>query len=222
MKRRAGIFNTLREITERVARRFRTAPIDSGGEFRAFVSSRASLIAQKAAIDYCRGKTGAFSHALFTEAAFLNALSVCRWEAFAAALSDVLVIAEGMLRPYGAREALNAALQETYHAALAEYPLPEHRAESGWSDVEAEFAIRLGAASTAEPRTAVQVADHSARRLFETLPIHANMRTLDEEVVFGAVRFRMTAVAQEMGRRLCLARLAVALTGAGSAASGPP
>ena len=46
------------------------------------------------------------------------------------------------------------------------------------------------------------VADHSAKRLFDTLPIHISMRDLDEEVVYGAVRFRMVAVSQEMQRRV--------------------
>jgi hypothetical protein len=52
------------------------------------------------------------------------------------------------------------------------------------------------------------VADHSARCLFDTLPIHASMRELDEEVVYGAVRFRMIAVSQEMERRLGAAEVA--------------
>lgn len=192
----------LTAISGRVAGLFRPAPIDDMRAFRAFVSSRASLIAQKAAIDYCRGKTGAFSHALFTEATFQNALAICRWEGFAATLADILLIAEGMLRPHAAHAALNASLTETYRAILGEYPVPEHRIDRGWHDAEAEFVLRLAAASAAEPLPAVTVANHSARRLFDTLPIHTNMRALDEEVIFGAVRFRMAAVAQEMARRL--------------------
>jgi hypothetical protein len=33
------------------------------------------------------------------------------------------------------------------------------------------------------------------------------MRSLDEEVVYGAVRFRMVAVSQEMQRRVSAAKL---------------
>ena len=57
------------------------------------------------------------------------------------------------------------------------------------------------------PRT-LELADHSAKRLFDTLPIHISMRRLDEEVVYGAVRFRVIAVSQEMERRLAAADLA--------------
>jgi hypothetical protein len=69
------------------------------------------------------------------------------------------------------------------------------------------FALRLKEASCREPRQALDVADHSAKRLFDTLPIHISMRALDEEVVYGAVRFRMIAVSQEMQRRVVAADL---------------
>lgn len=72
--------------------------------------------------------------------------------------------------------------------------------------------MRFDAASAGAPRKAVQVADHSARRLFDTLPIHASMRALDEEVVYGAVRFRMVAVNQELQRRAAATDLVRNLT----------
>ncbi len=71
----------------------------------------------------------------------------------------------------------------------------------------ASFVLRFRTASLGKPQQALDVADHSARRLFETLPIHASMRELDEEVVYGAVRFRMIAVSQEMQRRMRRRRL---------------
>jgi hypothetical protein len=159
-------------------------------------------------VDYCRGKTGSFSHALFEEKEFRDALAVCRWESFAATLADIIIMTEGFLRsePPGsgggdtARRA-SEALAQFYPEILASYPVPTHRAAKGWADAEAEFAIRFAAARAAPPRPPVEVADHSARRLFETLPIHTHMRELDEEVVHGAVRFRLIAVHQELLRR---------------------
>jgi len=70
---------------------------------------------------------------------------------------------------------------------------------------------RLRVASLAEPRKAADIADHSAKRLFETLPIHSSYRELDEEPVYGSVRFRMVAVSQEMLRRFVPAELAARL-----------
>ena len=84
-------------------------------------------------------------------------------------------------------------------------PVPAHRTQ-GWGDAIASFVLRLKTAGEGEPRQALDVADHSAKRLFDTLPIHSSYRELDEEVVYGAVRFRMIAVSQEMQRRMARRR----------------
>lgn len=196
--------------------RFRPAPIATVDAFKLFLEERAALIAQKCAIDYCRGKTGLASHALFTEEPFLKALDICRWETFVTVLGDLLIVAEGRLRPYteaGQRARLGEALNGLYSAVLAAMPPPAHRAQ-GWGEAIASFSKRIKAASLAEPQSALKVADHSAKQLFDTLPIHSSMRALDEEVVYGAVRFRMIAVSQEMSRRLAAADLARQLLGA--------
>ena len=125
-------------------------------------------------------------------------------------LGDLIVVAEGHLRHHVAadeRSRLREALTGLYAAALAGLPALAHRAQ-GWDDVIAAFDLRLQAASLSTPMQTLDVADHSARRLFETLPIHASMRKLDEEVIYGAVRFRMIAVSQEMQQRFSAADLA--------------
>lgn len=188
---------------------FRPAPIASAHALRTFLEERAALIAQKCAIDYCRGKTGLASYALFTEKAFIDALDICRWETFAAVLGDLLILTEGHLRPQVAAEqhsGLCDALIGLYSAALAALPAPAHRV-GGWGDAQDGFARRFAAASQGKPRQVLEVADHSAQRLFETLPIHSSYRKLDEEVVYGAVRFRMIAVSAEMQRRFAAPEL---------------
>ena len=188
--------------------RLRPAPVATPAALRTFLEERAALIAQKCAIDYVRGKTGLASYALFTEKPFLDALDVCRWETFVIVLGDLFIVAEGHLRPHAAADhsRLCDALIGLYSAALASLPVPVHRA-NGWGDVTESFISRLRAASLAAPRKALDVADHSAKRLFETLPIHSSYRELDEEPVYGSVRFRMIAVSQEMQRRFRAADL---------------
>lgn len=202
-------------MLQRLITRLRPAPIASRDALRTFLQERASLIAQKCAIDYCRGKTGLASYALFTEKPFLEALDVCRWESFVAVLGDLLIVTEGYLRPQvpaAQRARLLAAVEKMYAQILGALPLPAHRGQ-GWDDAVAAFAARLSAASEGTPRQALDVADHSARRMFDTLPIHSNMRELDEEVVYGAVRFRMVAVSQELHRRVAAAAVARELLG---------
>ena len=205
----------LQRFMSQLRARLRPAPIASTEALRVFLEERALLIAQKCAIDYCRGKTGLASYALFTEKPFLDALDVCRWESFAAVLGDLLLIAEGRLRPHvpsGRLPALREALLALYRRTLQVQGMPPHR-PGGWPDAIAEFAARLESAGAAPPPKALDVADHSARRLFDTLPIHSNMRELDEEPVFGAVRFRMIAVSAQMERRFAAAELAAGLVG---------
>lgn len=193
--------------------RLRPQPIDSVASLRTFLEERAALIAQKCAIDYCRGKTGLASYALFTEKSFLEALDRCRWDTFAAVLGDLIIVTEGKLRSHaapGEHARLSEALAGLYPVILASVPPPAHRT-GGWSEAIAAFVPRFREASLGEPRQALDVADHSARCLFDTLPIHASYRELDEEVVYGAVRFRMIAVSQEMQGRLRAPELAARL-----------
>ena len=194
----------------RVLEYFQSPPIATVEALRNFLEERAALIAQKCAIDYCRGKTGLASYALFTEKPFLDALDVCRWETFAAALADLLIMTEGYLRPHVTAEQhpqLRARLIDLYSTVLGSLPPLAHQPQ-GWSDTLDSFGPRLESASLDTPRQALDVADHAAKRLFDTLPIHINMRELDEPVVYGAVRFRMIAVGQEMQRRFATADLA--------------
>jgi len=186
----------------------RPAPIATLGALQEFLHERALFLAQKCAIDYCRGKTGLASYALFTEKHFLDALDVCRWETFLAVLGDLLILTEGILRPHAApapQSRLGEALIALHAAILAGLPAPEHRTQ-GWGDATDLFAARLRVASAGTPRSR-DVADHSAKRLFDTLPIHSSYRELDEEVVYGAVRFRMIALSAEMQRRFAAPEL---------------
>src|SRR5687768_11944113 len=200
-------------VLQRVLSRWRPAPIATAGALGSFVQERAFFLAQKCAIDYCRGKTGLASYALFTEKPFLEALDVCRWETFAVILGDLLILVEAALRPQVGseqRERLCGALADLHAQILSSMPAPAHRAQ-GWGDVRESVALRLRAGSAGAPAQALDVADHSAKRLFDTLPIHSSYRELDEEVVYGAVRFRMIAVNQELQRRLAPEMLAAEL-----------
>jgi hypothetical protein len=195
----------MRRLWPQLKARLRPPRIDTAAALRLFIEQRASLIAQKCPIDYVRGKTGLASHALFTEKPFLAALDICRWETFAAVLGDLLILAGGHLRPQEPEARLQEALVRTYQTILESQPAPRHRSE-GWGDLPETFAQRLR--HVAWPPRTLDLADHSAKRLYDTLPIHISMRKLDEEVVYGAVRFRMVAVGQEMERRFAAPELA--------------
>ena len=144
-------------LWRRLIARLRPQPIDSVESLRTFLEERAALIAQKCAIDYCRGKTGLASYALFTEKPFLEALDRCRWDTFATVLGDLIIVAEGKLRAHvapGLRARLREALAGLYPVILGSVPPPAHRA-GGWSEAIASFGPRFSEASLGEPRQAL-------------------------------------------------------------------
>ncbi|MBI3452064.1 MAG: hypothetical protein HY057_04395 [Rhodospirillales bacterium] len=200
-----GQIGVARRAWQRLRQFWQEPPVDSAETLRDLLSAHGSYIAQKCAIDYCRVKAGAFSHSLFKEQPFIDALTVCRWESFAATVADLIIVMEGHLRPHVAgvdsRVRLSERLTAMYPEILHAYPLPDHRPE-GWDDAIAAFAARMSAVRMAPPLPPPEVALSSARRLFDTLPIHTNMRKADQEAVFGSVKFQMVGFCHSLHARV--------------------
>src|SRR5689334_8858475 len=162
----------------------RPPPIDTVAGLRDLIAGESAVIAQKTAMGYCTAKTGSFSYALFQEKPFIDALAICRWEAFAAVLSDMLVVAETLLRPHAQADggAIGHALVALYESILTSHPRPSHRPE-GWAEAIAAFETRMAAVQAGPPVEAAAVATASGRRLYEVLPLHTNYRVDDEQVI---------------------------------------
>lgn len=181
----------------------RPPPITDFATLEKFIVERASYMAQKCAVNYCRGKTGQASHTLFKEKVFIDALTVCRWESFVAILGDLLIALENYLRPKLPADIRGAATQQIaamFGRALDGLPLPDYRPE-GWAKEREEFLQRFAKACAAPVRPVPLIFQNSAQRLFDTLPIHPRMRAHDTEAVFGAVRFHSVGVFDELTTR---------------------
>jgi hypothetical protein len=204
----------LQHLWQRVRDWFGGVEIVDRAGLTAFLDANAALVAQKCAIDYCRGKTGAASHALFKEEVFINALTRCRWEAYAAVLADLMLIVEERLldaaKALGRQAELKPALAHLYAEVLKSHPSPAHRTE-GWTDLIESFKQRQSQFNPASGARPDEIALHSARTMFDTLPIHTNMRKFDEEIVFGAVRFHVVGVSQRLTAQLRPAAVARSL-----------
>jgi hypothetical protein len=199
------MLRTLKEL-------IRPLRIDDPAGFAEFASGESALIAQKTAVTYCRAKTLTFSHALFAEKRFQEALTICRFEAFAAVLADVLLVAEGILRPHVDGERLAGSLRSLYSKVLAEQAVPPHRTH-GWDDVIAAFAERLESTRAAPPEDARTISQSSAKRLFDMLPLHTNYRNIDEELIVASVTFQVVALRDKMVSSFDAPALARSLTG---------
>jgi hypothetical protein len=190
----------------------RTAPVGDIAGLSDFLDREAAFLSQQASIEYSRARTGLLAQRIFNEDTFIAALEVCRWEAFAAVLADMIVITEGRLRPLvGPHQLeLRTTLEHAYGEILARYPLPEHR-QQGWGDVLAALPTRLARAQLGPPRPPHKVAVRSAKRLFDTLPFHPSVRKNDKEMVVNSVRFGMIRFCERMARDVSLDAIATAI-----------
>ncbi|MGQ0677135.1 MAG: hypothetical protein ACT4N4_13755 [Rhodospirillales bacterium] len=199
-------------------------------ELGEFLSRQSFFIAQKCVDDYCKGKVGVAIFALGTEAAFKNALTLCRWEGYAAMLAATAATVQRSLIDAGAPAGrVEACLLGLVDKILAAHPRPAHRPD-GWADILGPLPDRLRWAR-GEPRPPLAaIAAPAARRLFDVLPFHPSHRELDEEVVSNAVQFQFVGFSDRLRREVDLGAVALEIaslgdgaragTGPGEAASG--
>lgn len=182
--------------------RWRSPIIDDKAALREFLGQRAAFIAQKCTFEYCRARSGLMWNMLFAEKPFQEGLKVSQWEAFAAVLIDCGVLMENRLRPYlddRPPAALADALAALVEDRLTYHPRPEHRPE-GWGDVIDEARGRLQLAQMAAPKPAHEIGKVSARRVFETLPLHPSVRSYDFELVQNNIRMNLARTSDDFTR----------------------
>ena len=183
-----------------------------------FLAVQAAFVSQKSALDYCRARAGIGWPQLFRQDEFGRALERCRWEAYAAVLSDVGEVALVFLRHHGGDAGVVAGLAASLDAALLRHPVPDHR--DSWDDVAAGVRARLHRAMLAAPRPVHRVGRASGGRVFEVLPIHTNLKAHDREMVVNNIRFLLCRVYAEMEAQLDGPALVRALSA--MAADDPP
>lgn len=187
-----------------IGRWFRPGPIDSAAGLQAFLDERAAFVAQKTIVAYCQMKTRVHLPDLLKDAGFRDAFERSRWESFAIALSDLMIIVDGDLRTgleEDTAEILAARMRAMYRAILNGHPQPAYRVD-GWEDVFEAFDRRLAVARLAPPKPVREVASHGAKRIFDLLPIHPSLRERDAMSVEGGVHFLIAATTDALGHRM--------------------
>lgn len=204
----------------RLLARWHQAPIASVGDLADFLDRSAAQIAQKSVIGYCLVKTQLPVAELAKEKRFADAFDRSRWEAYAAVLADLVVVTEMYLRPAAGPRAgdLVDPLSRLYAAILARHPAPAHLSD-GWASLASAIAGRLEGAALAERPSIARVAETSAERLFETLPIHERLREPDKPAIVANVQFLMVGLARRFDRGLELQALVDELLAAREAAA---
>lgn len=187
-----------------IGRWFRPGPIDTAAGLQAFLDERAAFVAQKTIVAYCQMKTRVHLPELLKDKPFEEAFERSRWESFAIALSDLMIIVDGELRTGlkdDAAETLADRVRAMYRAVLNGYPRPAYRAD-GWEDAFEAFDRRFAVARLAPPRPVREIASHAAQRIFDLLPIHPSLRKNDAMSVEGGVHFLIAAAMDALSHRM--------------------
>lgn len=190
------------DLIDKWTARWRPPLVADEAALREFLGERAAFIAQKCTFEYCRARAGLMWTMLFAEEPFQRAIEVSQWEAFAAVLLDCGVLMENRLRPFlGPRPpaALADVLAAMIEDRLTYHPRPAHRPD-GWGDVVEAAHQRLHLAQLAAPKPAHEIGKVSARRVFDTLPLHPSVRSYDFELVQNNIRMNLARTSDDFTR----------------------
>ena len=187
----------------------RKGRVRSLAELATAIGEGAAYLAQGASYSYIRARSGTMGPRLMQDAGFGAAMERCKWEGFAAIAGDLILIVETELRPHGSGSAV--VWRRLYRQVLAAQAMPEHRADTGWSDRLAEFDLALDAHRALPARGVEELCEHSAGVLLAFAPVEDAIRKLDREMVVDNVKFRFIDHIDALRRRADWPALAAAI-----------
>jgi hypothetical protein len=188
-------------------------PIATRDELRQFAESRAAYVVQKSIMEYCQARANMLFTTLLGEKDFQAAYERARWQGYPAALSMVLEMVEGMLRPHvgSCVLELHRALLGIARETFSGFPPPAGEGPEFWRDAEERIDKDLGIAALAPARPVHAIPTARAREIFDVLPVHERVRAHDFEMFGNTLRFHLTEVATEFDERADLTSLSQAL-----------
>ena len=156
------------------------------------ISAGSAYLSQGASYSYLRARTLLAGPRLFQDEDFGFAMDICKWEGFAVAGQDILLMIESELRPRlpDANADRKRLLMALYRDVLASEALPAHRQEKGWSDMIEGFDQRLDTMLSTAPQKPDEIAKATGKCLLAHAPIDASVRAADEIMVVNNVGFR--------------------------------
>lgn len=185
-----------------------------------FLDRQAAFMAQKGVYEYSRARSGLLSSKLFAEPAFRAAIETARWRGYVLCLQNVALMSEHALRPHAGSDA--APMREGLVAAVgricSRYPSPPGmEGPAFWSEASERIARRIRQAGLAAPHAIKDLPLETAKEYFASLPIHADLRTVDYELVTNNLRANLCRAYEDFLAAADLPRLARTLA-AGAAA----
>jgi hypothetical protein len=176
-------------------------PIDSREKLIEFLDTRAAFLIQKNIFDYARARSGPYFKVVVKEPEFQHAVEVSRWTGYPTGLAAVAEIARGVLFKSAERQSLNDAVSSAALAAFDKYPVPEVLGEETWKKARETLIERLAIIDTHPPKSAKDVILPYAKVLYDSQPIHEELRKSDFEMIQAQLRINMITMHDEFESR---------------------
>lgn len=168
----------------------RTPPLAGAADLGAFIDSRTAFIVQKCIFEYARARSGILSPKLFKEPAFRAAVEESRWRNYPLCLQSTALMVEHALRPHAGDRA--GMVRQGLIAIVGDicriYPVPDGFPADFWAQANIRIRRRIDQAGLAAPHAIKDLPRETAREFFGQLPIHADLRSYDRELVTNNLR----------------------------------
>ncbi len=199
----------------------RKPPIASAAGLEDFLDAQSAFLVQKCIFEYSRARSGVLSSKLFKEPAFRAAVETARWRNYPLCLQNVAVMVEHALRRHaGDAMAMRQGLIAAVGRICRRYPVPAGFDPKFWSEAEARIGQRIQRAGLAAPHAVKDLPNETAKEFFAGLPIHADLRGYDFELVTNNIRVNLCRAHEDFVASANLPALARALSANGAAPGG--
>jgi hypothetical protein len=187
-----------------------------------FIDAQSAFLMQKGIHDYSRARAGHYTKVLFTEPGFIAALERSRWSSYPMGLAMVGELVEGVLRRQaGTDPALNCdAFRALVLSVFDRYPSPAALGENEWREARAELETRLQQVGLHPPKRAVDIPAPYARRYWNLMPIHKDIRTPDFPTTRSYLQVMLCNIHDELTKRADVPAVARLLIEAGAKDTG--
>ncbi len=177
---------------------FRGTPrIDSRERLIEYLDTRAAFLIQKNIFDYARARAGPYFSAIIKEDAFKHAVEVSRWTNFPVGLAALAEIVRGVLFEAGERKALNDAISSATLAIFDKYPAPQVLDGETWKQARETLLLRLKQIDMHPPKFAKDVILPYAQQIYDSQPIHEELRKRDFEMIQAQLRINLVTMHDE-------------------------
>lgn len=181
--------------------------IDTREKLVEFLDSRSAFLIQKNIFDYARARAGPYFSQIIKEQAFKDSVEVSRWSGYPTGLAALAEIVRGVLFDAAERKPLNDAISSAALAAFDKYPVPAVLGEETWKKARETLIERLALIDSHPPKFAKDVILPYAQVLYDSQPIHEELRKRDFEMIQAQLRINLVTMHVEFEKRMNKAAL---------------